>query len=125
MIPDTTGQVDSNISHERYLQVGGIINKDDYRIAMETEGQKIKHINCFVSQAKSIALRLGFTEDISQEQLDKVAMLYGVLRSDIRPGSEYHHGQMCDQRLFAEALRMLDHEKLLIKVINAFPNISF
>ncbi|MEK6817382.1 MAG: hypothetical protein AABX80_01145 [Nanoarchaeota archaeon] len=48
------------------------------------------------------------------------------MRADIRPEKvRHHHSQMCDQRLFAEALRMLGNVDALNKLIRAHPHISF
>ena len=57
--------------------------------------------------------------------VDSKIILYGILRGDVRPeGVEYHHDEMSDQRLFAEALRMLGDAESLDKMIEAYPNIS-
>ena len=50
--------------------------------------------------------------------------LYAVLRADANVDKEkYHHSQMSDQRLFAEALRMLGDTVSLRKFIAAHPHI--
>jgi hypothetical protein len=111
--------------YERYCEMGGIINEHDYKATM-VRAEQIFHLDrCLVLQAERAARVAGFSLNNDTNRLDKVTVLYGVLRTDENPGAPYHHGQMCDQRLFAEALRMSDRPDLLEKVIKAYPNIDF
>ena len=105
--------------YNRYKALGGIINEKDWKSVLErakaggTDGHTL-------GQAESIAKFSGVT------LTPLVAALYCVLRSDEKPPEvENHHSQMSDQRLFAEALRMLDDAESLNKLIAAYPNISF
>ncbi len=109
---------------DRYQELGGIINEGDYEKALRRAG-KITSLNtCLVTQAEMIARFTGVPLD-NKNRLDEITVLYGVLRTDTNPGVKHHHSQMSDQRLFAEALRMLDHPELLEQVIAAYPNINF
>lgn len=121
----------NSISYLGYQKRGGIINEVDYRNAMEKTEQIINSNGTLVIrrehvvQANLIAQVAGITLENSEGHPDKVTTLYGVLRTDSNPGAKHHHRQMCDQRLFAEALRMLDYPVLFVKVIEAHPNINF
>jgi len=117
---------DCDINYERYRQLGGIINEGDYKKALTRVAQTTRlREKTLVAQAERVVGVAGFSLNNDKDCLDDVTTLYGVLRTDQKPGVEYHHGQMSDERLFAEALRMLDRPDLLAKVIEAYPNISF
>lgn len=120
--------VTNKTSYDRYRELGGIINEVDYQKALARAGQTTSLRKTLVAQAKLIARVAGVPlDDDFQGCPGKITILYGVLRTDSNsnPGEQYHHSQMCDQRLFAEALRMLDFPDLLAKVIKAHPNICF
>lgn len=112
------------VGYSRYQELGGIINEGDYNKALRQAGKIISLSTCLVVQAEMIAQFARVPLD-NKEFLDKITVLYGVLRTDTNPGLKYHHSQMSDQRLFAEALRMLDYPDLLEQVIAAYPNINF
>lgn len=114
-----------DINYRRYRELGGIIDEANYRKALARVGHTTRLIDTLVVQARLIARVAGITLDNSGGYLNAATILYGVLRTDLNPGTQYHHSQMCDQRLFAEALRMLDCPDLLAKVIEAHPNICF
>lgn len=114
--------VGRNISYEHYVELGGIINEEDYRSALTRATNTFVLEKPTISQAEGMARFSGVSLDNSKK-LDEVTVLYGVLRSDLKPGAEYHHGQMSDQKLFAETLRMLDRPEDLNKVIKTYPNI--
>ena len=110
-------------SYEEYHKLGGIINEGVYRSAMERAGDPATLPDeTLVIQAKNIARVSGmhFTKD----ELREVIALYGVLRNDLDPGAEFHHGQMSDERLVAEALRMLNHPGQLKKLMGTYPHQS-
>jgi hypothetical protein len=114
-----------NTGYERYCELGGIINEKDYTEALVRASRTYRLRECLVFQAESVARFAGFSLNNKNLELNRITTLYGVLRTDSKPGEEYHHGQMCDQRLLAETLRMLDYPELLVKVIEAYPNIDF
>ncbi|MDP3954472.1 MAG: hypothetical protein Q8Q06_03605 [bacterium] len=110
-------------SYQRYLELGGIINKKDYASALERAKNITAPDNTLIMQADSIAKFAGIK---LSGPLDKITILYGILRKDVQPKeAEYHHRQMSDQRIFVEALRMLGDTESLDKMIKAYPNISF
>ena len=115
----------NDISYRRYQELGGIINEQNYQCALTRASETIQLSGVLIAQADLIARVAGITLDNADGCLDVITILYGVLRTDSKPGAQYHHSQMCDQRLFAEALRMLDCPILLAKVIEAHPNICF
>ena len=113
-------------SYQRYVELGGIINEKDYRGALDRVKDTTTLDKALISQAENIAERAKIILRNSEDTLDPKIILYGILRADTAPeGTKYHHSQMSDQRLFAEALRMLGDADSLEKLIKAHPNISF
>lgn len=117
---------EKEINYQQYCELGGIINESDYQAAMERIIPPVKIEQTLAGQARHIFGFCGLrVRENESQKIELISALYGILRSDMRPGADYHHGQMCDQRLFAEALRMLDYPELLEKVIRSYPNINF
>lgn len=119
----------SKSGHQRYLELGGIINEEDYQSALDRmiNMSTLNRENPRVRQAVDIARYSGIKlNDSKSGVFDPRVVLYVILRNDIRPeGVKYHHDQMSDQRIFGEVLRMLGDAASLDKLIKAFPNISF
>lgn len=113
-----------SFNYNNYLKLGGIINKAACLSALSRVDQKISAEH-FVDQVERIASVVGINLDNFRGHLDKITLLYGVLRSDLEPGALYHHGQMSDERLFAEALRMLNRPILLKKLMMAYSKSNF
>ena len=110
--------------YQQYQELGGIINENDYQNALDRAKSAVMLDNkALIAQAESIAGTSGITLYNVDGALDKRIILYGKLRTDTNPGVEYHHSQMSDQQLFAEALRMLGDADSLKKIIEAYPNI--
>lgn len=133
------------VSYQQYQSLGGIINEGAYRSAMDRAKQvglspeepvvnqgdntadleaadlakkKAQLEESLRSQAKRIA---RFSKVfLPKEEFRDVVILYGILRTDVIPGEPYHHGQMSDERLFAEALRMLNYPEELGRVIRTY-----
>ena len=113
-------------SYQRYQELGGIINKNDYDSALLRARDATTFDKTLMVQAENIARFAGIELHSTEDHLDPIITLYGILRADIRPKKvRHHHSQMCDQCLFAEALRMLGNIDALNKLIHAYPNISF
>ena len=113
-------------NYQHYLELGGIINEDDYNSALTRAKGSISLNNAHRKQAESIARFLEIELHNTENTPDRRIVLYGVLRGDIRPeGVKNHHDQMCDQQIFVEALRMLGDFESVEKAIKAYPNISF
>lgn len=109
-------------SYEQYAQLGGIINELDHADIISRAKSAVELNKWAVMQAESIALYSG----VGQEVLVEATPLYVVMRTDRKPADvEYHHCQMCDQRIFAEALRMIGDVEDLAKIIAAYPSIDF
>ena len=120
-----TAYKDEN-SYLRYVELGGIINGKDFQSSLARSKETTTLDKTSIAQAEVIANRSGIVLHNSKDSLDPRTMLYGILRSDTNPKeAKYHHSQMSDQRLFAEALRMLGDADSLEKLIAAHPNISF
>lgn len=113
------------INYERYRELGGIINEADHRSALIRAGQTTHVDTHLVAQAEIIAHKAGFILDNYPDHIDPITILYGVLRSDRKPGAEYYHGQMSNQRLMVEVLRKLDCPDLIRQVKSAYFNMSF
>lgn len=114
-----------NGAYESYQEVGGIINEKDYRSALARAEEAETLNETLIQQAKNIAEYAGIVLDNSGG-VDPKVKLYAVLRADNKPEDvKYHHSQMSDQHLFAEAARMLGDADSLNKMIAAYPNISF
>lgn len=138
----------SKSGHRRYLELGGIINENDFESALDRMGPERDHegsqrasvsygvgsaldrkepsVRASISQAIGIAEYAGIELSGPEDGFDPRVVLYVILRSDVRPeGVKYHHSQMSDQRIFGEVLRMLEDAASLDKLIRAYPNISF
>ncbi len=114
-----------NNCYQRYQELGGIINEKDYESALART--KNTTISCIllIKQLEFIARVAGIELHNAKGTIDQRIILYGILRTDTNKEVQYHHSQMCDQRLFAEALRMLGDIDSLNKLIDAHPHISF
>ena len=112
-------------SYARYQELGGIINQEDYRSALERAKNATTFNKGFILSAEGMAQHAGIVFKNSEDTPDPRAALYAVMREDRKPGAEYYHGQMSDQRLFAEVLRMLEDDESLTKLKSAYYNISF
>ena len=112
--------------YQRYQELGGIINENDYRSALLRAINASTLNKTRTAQAENIARVSGIELYGTEDNPNPITILYGVLRADIRPEKvRHHHSQMCDQNLFAEALRMLGDVDALNKLIHAHPHISF
>ena len=112
--------------YQQYRELGGIINEDDYNSALLRAESATTLDIALIRQSEIIARVAGIELYNTEDDLDPITVLYGILRTDVRPEKvRHHHSQMCDQRLFAEALRMLGNVDALNKLIRAHPHISF
>ena len=118
-------QTEEGEIYSTYRELGGIINEKDYRNAIERAGKATTFNKTLIQQAKNIAEYAGIILENSDD-VDPKVKLYAVLRADFKPEDvKDHTSQMSDQRLFAEAARMLEDVDSLNKMIIAYPNISF
>ena len=117
------------ISYQRYLNLGGNINEKDYESALKNAKDTTTLDKTLITNAKNIAKFAGIELHDTKDNIDPRIILYGILRRDIQPKDvTHHHQQMSDQRIFAEALRMLGDVDSLKKVIKAYegnPSMSF
>jgi len=79
-------------------------------------------------QAEGMAKAAGIVLESREEGIDPRVALYDVLHDMLRVDTQgdvkrYHHSQLDDQPLFAEALRMLGDTESLAKFIKMHPNI--
>ncbi len=112
-------------SYDEYKNLSGIINEQDYNSVLARLKNTTTIDETRKAQAKGIARFAGIELlDETKGVADPKIILYGILRSDVRfEGVLRHHDEMSDQRLFAEALRMLGDAESLKKMIEAYPNI--
>lgn len=110
------------------------------KIITEAQHEELQKLSIQMTAVKIMADAAGISLE-SDEALEKVvgtelsaikfakdkrAALFGILRGDTNAsGAEYHHSQMNDQNLFAEALRMSGDEDSLKKITEVYPGISF
>ena len=112
-------------SYHRYRKLGGIINEQDYKSALARAESVATFDKTRRTQAEGIARFAKIELHNVEGVIDPRIKLYVILRGDVRPeGVKHHHDEMSDQRLFAEALRMLGDAESLDKMIEAYPNIS-
>ena len=112
-------------SYHRYRKLGGIINEQDYKSALARAESATTFDKTLKAQAEGIARFAKIELHNIGGVIDPRIKLYAILREDVRPeGVERHHDEMSDQRLFAEALRMLGDVESLEKMIEIYPNIS-
>ena len=108
-------------TYQHYLELGGIINENDYNSAMMRTQNTTRFNESIIRQAENIAKVGGIELHNTGDTVDPKIILYGILRSDVRPeGVKHHHQQMSDQRLFAEVLRMLEDTDALAKLKDAY-----
>jgi len=113
-------------NYQRYIDMGGIINEKDYNSVLERARSMTTVDETLIGQMKVILDFAGIELHNSKNSVDPRVILYGILRSDVRPkGVKYHHDQMSDQQIFVEALRMLGDTESVNKMIKVHPNTSF
>ncbi|MBI2023703.1 hypothetical protein HYT01_04050 [Candidatus Giovannonibacteria bacterium] len=116
-------------TYERYREMGGIINEKEHQNVLNSSkkippfakrSQKEKER---ILQVTEIANRSGIELNNPEGGLDPRVEQYLALRDFDIPGGTNHHGQMPDQQLFAEALRISGDEDSLKKLMEMHPNI--
>lgn len=112
-------------NYQNYKELGGIINEGAYKSALSRAKDTTTLETTLIKQSELTARVAKIELNNTKDSLDQRTILYGVLRSDRPEGAPYHHGQMSDQRLFAEVLRMLGDVDSLNKLVNTHPHISF
>jgi len=119
-------KTETGLTYSRYTELGGIINETDY-LSIRQRANGILVPNWLLTgQVNIIAGVTGIRLSNNGAALDPITKLYMVMRTDLQPeGVVHHHSQMCDQRLFAEALRILEDEESLNTLFAAHRNISF
>lgn len=98
-------------NYQRYLELGGIINKKDYDSALERAND--------TTVDKTRISQVEVIKDFAKiESLNPLAVkLYEILHSDKRPkDANRHHEEMRDQKLFREVLKMLGDTDALDKM---------
>ena len=119
--------------HQRYLELGGIINEKNYQRARDeidkmketcTLDRKNPQIRNWIGQALGIARHAGIELKGSEDAPDKRIVLYVILHNNAQLKDVYHPGKMSDQQIFGEVLRILGDADSLAKLIKACPGVS-
>jgi hypothetical protein len=110
-----------NAGYERYRECGGIINEKDYESILARAKNTTTPDRTLIKQAELVAQFAGIELHNTKESIDQRTALYGILRSDAKPEHVAHHySQKSDQRLLAEALRMLGDTDALNKLTTEY-----
>jgi len=83
-------------------------------------GKEAQYRNSF-SQVVNMAQYAKIALYNSEDTLDPKVELYIKMRGELNAP----HGDLSDQNLFAEVLRLLGDEESRLKLIKAYPSISF
>lgn len=115
-----------NNDYQNYERLGVRINETDYSSVLQRARSAPAPEQALITQAELIAKTSGIALHGEAGALDKRVVLYGILRTDLKPPDvKDHYSQMSDQPLFAEALRMAGDDDSLQKLISTHPHISF
>ena len=129
-IPETSvaqQEEEPGYSYAGYVACGGRIDEVNYRRVMKAI-QNNPSIDVYAKRQTEI------TAEISGVSLDTIRnetgidprAIYGILRYDhMPPGAKDHHGQMSDQQLLVESLRMLEQSDAVQAIVDKHPHIQF
>ena len=114
--------------YKKYLESSWLINEAACEEALRRATDDVE-FNKLDSHSKEFcAKQAKMIADVSGITLDsEVLCLYTVLRTDYvaKTEVEHHHSGLSDQKLFAEALRILGHKDALDKVMLAHQETVF
>ena len=96
--------------YELYLKLGGVSKRKNYRSALH-EAETITPSESSMMQAENMAQRAKI--ELQKDGIGHVVRLYAALRGNER------YAQESDQKVFAEALRMLGDSDSLKKLTEA------
>ena len=114
-----------NSPYRQYQENGGIINEEEYEGALTRARNTATAPRHALQEAENMARFAGIELHNTKDAIDQRIILYGILQTDRKPeGVKHHHSQMSDQRLFAEALRMLGDTDALNKLIGAYHKVG-
>src|ERR1035437_7575852 len=89
--------VEEKESYRHYQELGGNINEDDYKNALE-KAETMPTVNKFrIKEAEEIARFSEIELRSTKEALDRKIILYGILREDIPPEGFKHPNSQSDQ----------------------------
>lgn len=107
--------------YKEYKALGGILDEREYRnvLGRIDSSRNVPPNSPTSLQAKVMANVAGIT--LSPETV----VLYGILRNDVKPDpdTEEHYSTLTDQKLFAEALRMVGDKDSLATFIEKHAHI--
>ena len=116
-----------------YVAHGGRIDEDNYTRVMQ-RAQNESSVGAVGAEENYAQLQTATIANASGVSLEKIrdevgldpVCIYGILRSDKFPTkTTNHHGQMTDEQLLVEALRMLGEQSAVDSIIAKYPHISF
>lgn len=111
-VPDNTKE---KKSYQRYQELGGIINENDYNRALERVGDATTLSATQIQQVENIAEYAGIEFINPENSLDKRLVLYGILH-DMKP----REVRDSDLRLFREVLKILNDTDALNKLKTSY-----
>ena len=113
--PRTESAVENEHEYKEYKALGGILDEMEYRnvLGRIDSSRNVPPNSPTSLQAKVMANVAGIT--LSPETV----VLYGILRNDVKPSpdTKNHYSTLTDQKLFAEALRMVGDKDSLATFI--------
>lgn len=129
-IPETSvaqQEEEPGYSYAGYVACGGRIDEVNYRRVMKAV-QNNPLIDVYAKH------RTNTTAEISGVSLDAIRnatgidprAIYDILRNDRKPPeAKDHHGQMSDQHLLVESLRMLEQSDAVEAIVDNHKNFQF
>ena len=129
-IPETSipqQEEEPKYSYAGYFECGGRIDEVNYRRLMKAI-QNEPSIDVYAKRQTEIAAEIsGVSLDAIRNAtgIDPRA-IYGILRRDRKPPEvKDHHGQMSDQELLVESLRMLEQSDAVKAIVGEHKNFQF
>jgi len=107
--------------YENYKASGGILSQAEYQSVLERAADS-KNVPSVSTEAQATHMAQASEIVLSPETVT----IYGILRHDEKPSPDTkgHYSALSDQKLLAEALRLVGDERPLTTFIEKYPHIS-
>ena len=117
-------EADTKYSYQHYQELDGAISEQNYESVLNrAQSTTMLDNKALIAQVELIAEASGIALHNSKDALDPKTILYGVLRADAPSSERHHYSHMGDQRLFAEALKILGDKDSLKKLVDTHTHI--